>query len=234
MGEFRKGILSNNLAIICNNLFSHEILNGITPIASMSSSMKTMLKSMNDEVLSSKMNNALDVIQERCLAIQQFSEKYRTLNKMPDPDLSVCTWQEILDDSIEPLKSSFQDASIHLEMKGDLWQKKVKADKSQLGQVLSNIHLNAKTAVENVDHREIHVHITEENQYFRLEIEDSGIGVEKDLLSHIFVPFFTTKEEGSGIGLSVARQILWKHRAEIKAEKSDLGGLKMLVRFPKI
>jgi signal transduction histidine kinase len=107
----------------------------------------------------------------------------------------------------------------------------VSADKDMLNQVLHNLLLNAKQATDNTAEAQISVKASVEVDSVEIAIEDNGIGIDAEQQERIFTPYFTTKSSGSGIGLSVVRQIIEKHNGSIRFESRPGKGTTFYIRL---
>ena len=122
-----------------------------------------------------------------------------------------------------------------MDVFGDSLSKVFYADKWQMEQVFSNLLLNSIHAFEEAQTEgpEITIKVDSNELHYIVTFSDNGPGIVKNNRSNVFVPFFTTRDSGSGIGLSVTKQILWKHKAEIFMNDQDQG-TGFVIRFPKL
>ena len=108
------------------------------------------------------------------------------------------------------------------------------ADRYQIEQVLINLVKNAiESFREESREKKIRIAATTHNSMFRMEVTDSGRGIPQDKLDQIFLPFYTTKENGSGIGLALSKQILYHHRGTISMESTPEEGSCVILEIPK-
>jgi signal transduction histidine kinase len=155
--------------------------------------------------LDNDLKEGLGVITERAQSLNIFIQRYQKLAKLPLPTKTLF--------NIEPLVQSvtllFPDANIELDSKALV----VYADKDQLQQVLVNLLKNACESMYDNPKEKINVYWRKDNQYFEIEILDHGTGIKN--MDNLFVPFYTTKPQGTGIGLSLSRQILVNHGGDL-------------------
>lgn len=204
-------------------VLSHEIMNSIAPITSLSDTLLTLHRKSDSPEDSPELKqntmNGLQVISETGKGLISFVESYRKFTRIPEPvkeyiDLSEFIHRMIILCSMEP---HFGNVKIDTDIRPE--GLKIYADPNLLGQVLLNIIKNAIQAMK--DQQDCRIIITAgqgPEGSVSLKISDNGPGIPPEILSEIFVPFFTTKEEGSGIGLSIARQIMRAHGGSIKVE----------------
>ena len=144
-------------------------------------------------------------------------------SRIPKPDFVQFNIQEWLEQIQLLLKEKIESRHIHFELKKDPKVNELTGDKKLLTQVLINILNNAMDALEEIpENRKIRVSVAISKQNNTIiRIANNGPPIPEETIEKIFIPFFTTKEQGSGIGLSLSRQILRLHRGYIHAESSD-------------
>lgn len=204
-------------------VLSHEIMNSIAPITSLSDTLSSMHKNSSfseDDQDQIKQNtiNGLKVISETGKSLISFVESYRKFTRIPEPvkesiDLNEFIHRMVILCSMEP---NFDKITIHTQIHPD--HLKVYADPNLLGQVVLNLMKNAIQAMKAQTQGRLSIFAETEpaTHTVRIKISDNGPGIPPEIISEIFVPFFTTKPEGSGIGLSIARQIMRAHGGNIK------------------
>ena len=208
-------------------VLTHEIMNSITPIISLSETLSERgIPKLLGEKEYSIMLQAMQTIHRRSKGLLEFVENYRRLTRIPTP---VCTKVSITELCMD-LKKLFPEEYIHFEMPAsDLF---LYADRAQIEQVLINLLKNARETCERKIDKEIQIKFCSKDNP-TLTISDNGEGILTDVLDKIFVPFFTTKTSGSGIGLSLCKQIMTLHDGSINV-KSEIGkGSCFILTFPK-
>lgn len=199
------------------SILSHEIMNSVTPIASLSQSAADLVKSTgshSDEL--DDVAQALEVIQKRSSGLLKFTENYRKLTKIPQISLQNISLEPFLK-QISALFKSQVPPNVSLEFRFFRPNLQLSGDPVLLEQVMINLVKNALEAVKDVpDGKVLVLADRDEQMRILIRISDNGHGIEQANLDQIFVPFFTTKTEGSGIGLSLARQIMRQHQGDIQ------------------
>ncbi len=201
-------------------VLAHEIMNSIAPITSLSDTLLSLHKDDNTEIDASQLKentiNGLHVISETGKGLISFVESYRKFTRIPKPereyiDMSEFIHRMVILCSMEP---HFVNATIQTEIHPE--NLKVYADPNLLGQVMLNIMKNAIQAMKGRKNSKLYVNVENNSNQTLIKITDNGPGIAPEILNEIFVPFFTTKTEGTGIGLSIARQIMRAHGGNIK------------------
>lgn len=205
----------------------HEIMNSITPITSLSESLSNIYSSDGQPISPGRVNaktiattlQGLNVIKEQGKGLTSFVESYRKLTRVPEPVKKLFKVSElmsrvqILYNSLEMSESS--DLSISLA-NPDL---EIFADQNLISQVLINLLKNALEANENNADAKIRIEVSESfSNHPDICVIDNGPGISAGDLDEIFVPFFTTRQNGSGIGLSISRQIMKVHGGNLKVK----------------
>lgn len=200
-------------------VLSHEIMNSVAPITSLSDTLLTMHE---DEEMSSekvRMNtvSGLRVISETSKGLVSFVDSYRKFTRIPTPERELFNVCEFVQRIVILCSAEANFNSVKINMSQVPEELKLYADSNLLGQVLINIVKNAIQALEGRSNAMIDITVfATENDRTVFIIKDNGPGIPDELLKQIFVPFFTTKTQGSGIGLSIARQILRAHGGTLR------------------
>ena len=210
-------------------VMGHEIMNSITPIISLS---ETLGSRAVDEKSYAYMQQGVQIIHKRSKGLLEFVENYRRLTRIPLPKKEKVELGTLLRD----LKNLFPDNFIHiLTPSSEIY---LQADRVQIEQVLINLVRNAREACNAVEWDEcigprIEVSVSHHPEWrVALSVADNGEGILPEVLDKIFVPFFTTKEGGSGIGLSLCRQIMHLHGGSITATSTPGTGTCFILLFP--
>jgi len=221
-------------------VLTHEIMNSITPISSLASTVSSMLneyKDSNPEITADEKEglkdiiHAISTIESRSKGLLNFVEIYRNLTRIPKPNFRYFSVRETFDRSLELLQPKISEYNIHIKIKIFPQDLKILADPDLIDQVVINLLLNAVDAIKEVPDPQITiVASTNLNNRTTIEFADNGKGIKQDILDKIFMPFFTSKKTGSGIGLSLSRQIMQMHKGSISVRsKPDEGALFTLV-----
>ncbi len=210
-------------------VLTHEIMNSITPIASISSTLEIMLKDIRtkeEEGNEGEMNKdtvielhkALQTINKRSTGLLHFVNTYRNLTRIPKPNFKITNAKDIFENIIHLMGNEIKKSGIKIEIRIEPEDLQVSADEELIEQVLINLVKNSIHALEKKPDGKIIL-----KSYFNkrgrptMQVIDNGQGILPDVLDKVFIPFFTTKPKGSGIGLSLSRQILRLHGGTITA-----------------
>ena len=210
-------------------VLTQEIMNSITPIISLSETLSERgIPKLLGEKEYSIMLQAMQTIHRRSKGLLEFVENYRRLTRIPTP---VCTKVSITELCMD-LKKLFPEEYIHFEIpSSDLT---LYIDRAQIEQVLINLLKNAREACGRQSDKDIRVEVIISPAGNKLlTVSDNGEGILPDVLDKIFVPFFTTKTSGSGIGLSLCKQIMTLHEGSINVKSESGKGSKFILTFPK-
>ena len=205
-------------------VLTHEIMNSITPIVSLSSTVKTLLiddesvklKSEIDEDDVESAQSALNTIERRSQSLLYFVQVYRNLTRIPKPNFRHFPVKDLFDNVEQLLLPKIKECNIQFKYRIVPPSLSLTADPDLIEQVLINLLINSLHAVQNTEQPRIQVLATAEGiNHVNIAVSDNGYGIKPDNLEQIFVPFFTSKKEGSGIGLSLSREIMRLHKGNI-------------------
>ena len=209
-------------------VLTHEIMNSVAPITSLSSTLHNLLQSQKlidktDSDLTKNLITGLDAINTRSYSLQTFTESYQNLTHLPKPKFMVEPVEALLKETKLLFKNvaDEQGIKIKLECSNEL---KHLLDKSMISQVLVNLVKNSIEALGDKNDGIISLKALANEGLLEIMVIDNGHGIEEKHLDDIFVPFFTTKESGSGIGLALSRQILHLHNGSIKMNSQPQAG----------
>lgn len=223
-------------------VLTHEIMNSITPISSMTATLLDILGSSRensdtdekslraDEI--EDMTEALETIHQRSRGLMNFVNSYRDMTLIPEPKFSILPLSEFFARVETLMKPRLSDCSIRFQRIVEPETLELTADPNLMEQVMINLVLNAIHAVNGQKEPLIRISasLSPENTII-ITVEDNGVGITEEALGKIFIPFFTTNKRGSGIGLSLSRQILRKHNATINARSVPDEGTVFTLRF---
>ncbi|MGI6340297.1 MAG: sensor histidine kinase [Bacteroidales bacterium] len=205
-------------------VLSHEIMNSITPITSLSETLLNYFippeKPLDKKTVANTVKG-LEVINERGTGLIRFVESYRKLTRLSKPVLKHVNLRNLIEHLLLLLENKADFQRIQFKVETETPDIGIKADEAQLSQVLINLIKNAMYAVKDITEPRISVraHYTQ-NGRCEIQVIDNGSGIPPEIMEQIFIPFFTTKENGSGIGLSLSRQIMKNHGGSIEAVSS--------------
>lgn len=222
-------------------ILAHEIMNSITPVTSLTGTMKSLLTNeegkprkhgeLDDEVIEDVIM-ALNTIHRRSLGMLEFVEDYRKLTKLPAPDLATIRAVELFDHVLGLWKAALAERGIvprvHVSNKKLL----VRCDAKLIEQVLINLITNAIYALRDTENPVLRFSADQEQGKVVIRVSDNGMGIDKDKMDNIFIPFYTTKNEGTGIGLSLSKNIMRLHNGSIHVRSSPGTETVFELRFP--
>jgi two-component system nitrogen regulation sensor histidine kinase NtrY len=193
-------------------VLAHEMMNSLTPIASLSQSLDALLRDggRNEEVAT-----ALETITRRSQGLLRFVERYRKVADLPEPQLQELPLRELMAGVERLIRPALQERGIAFAIDVQPPALAVRADADLLEQALINLLRNAADATAGSPQPEVRIDCRIEADRCLIEVRDNGTGLTPEQREQIFVPFFTTKPGGSGIGLSLARRIAQSHGGRI-------------------
>ena len=197
-------------------VLTHEIMNSITPIASLAATADGMLKEdVLDAEATEDIRSAVSTIQRRSEGLLHFVEAYRGLTRVPAPSFEIVSVADLFARVEQLMRPQFVKSAVELRIQVDPPSLELTADPEQVEQILINLLSNAREATA---HRpgagvDLTAHLARDKVV--VEVADNGSGIVEEALGKVFIPFFTTKRDGSGIGLSLCRQIMRLHRGSI-------------------
>ncbi|MCC3153592.1 ATP-binding protein [Hymenobacter sp. BT770] len=222
-------------------VMTHEIMNSVAPIASLADSLRrdlsreleqaTALAPPERELLADVVEG-IGIIQNRSEGLLRFSQVYRDFSTISPPVLAPVEVQELFNNIRRLMSSQLETQGIELVLTVEPADLCLQADVHLLEQVLINLVLNAAYAVQQSPQPRIELRATEpEPGRAAIEVFDNGAGIPAEVLDSIFIPFFTTRRGGTGIGLSLAKQIMHLHRGSIKVQSGPGVGTAFRLEF---
>ena len=204
-------------------VLTHEIMNSITPIASLASTATGLLGNGKECKVPEEMNevivdvrHAVKTIEKRSKGLITFIDNYRKLTRIPRPDFKIVQIKDLFGRVESLMKDQFENDAINFHAEVDPESLSITADPALIEQVLINLCKNSVEAVSGISHPKIKLKAgTDGLGNPVVKVIDNGKGIAEDVSERIFIPFFTTKPEGSGIGLSLSRQIIRLHKGTI-------------------
>lgn len=203
----------------------HEIMNSVTPITSLSESLieyfyadgQIKTPALIDENTIGTTVSGLKLIHEQAQGLFRFVESYKQLTRMPEPEPKSFSVNKLLD-NICMISRSFPNAEkTELICESVVEDHTLMADEQQITQVMINVVKNAYQAVENTSNARVEISWAQNKDgRGRLIVVDNGPGIDYIHIDKVFIPFFTTKKNGSGIGLSLSRQIMQMHGGSLE------------------
>ncbi len=205
-------------------ILAHEVMNSITPISSLSETIQQMLTAENGEALKQKDLDqekiedvivALKTIVRRSRGMLSFVNEYRKLTKLPAPNFELFNIKEFLVDVVQLMTPQLEQSKVEIEIVPLQSRLGLKADRKMVEQVLINLIGNAINALENIENPKIIISAELSENYTIIDLKDNGKGISEDIISSIFIPFFSTRKNGSGIGLTLSKNIMKLHHGNI-------------------
>jgi two-component system nitrogen regulation sensor histidine kinase NtrY len=210
-------------------VLTHEIMNSISPITSLTSVISGYFKKKDEEMpvlpetidqqIIAKTLMGLNTIEETGKGLFDFVDKYRSLTSLPKPDLGEFTVSNLFGKCKLLMESSISN---NIKISANVYPEDIVlvADYTQVEQVLINLIKNAIAAVSHKKNGDIQLKAYKNDEGTIIQVEDNGIGISDEIIEDIFVPFYTTKENGSGIGLSLSKQIMQNHNGTISVSSA--------------
>jgi nitrogen fixation/metabolism regulation signal transduction histidine kinase len=217
-----------------SRVLTHEIMNSLTPIASLSESLETLLQTRHTgSAQMEEVTTALEVIRRRSLGLMSFVERYRQVAELPQPRLASVHAVDLLIGIDKLMSARFK--ALGITYRSDVIPANLSliGDSQLLEQALINLLSNACDAVASCPQPQIEVRCELHGPRVLLAVRDNGVGLPSQGAEQIFVPFFTTKPDGSGIGLSLARRIAVAHGGTLDVQTLQPRGVLMLMNLPQ-
>ena len=211
-------------------VLSHEIMNSLTPIASLSESAAALMR--EGEGAEPRVVRAVDSIARRSAHLVDFVERYRQVAQLPDPSPRPVRAADLVADIEALIETDLAAAKIDYRREVEPPDLKLEADPDLLSQALLNLMRNAVEAVETAESPAILLSCRAVGGAIHLSVSDNGAGFGEADLEEAFVTFFTTKPGGSGIGLTLARQIVLAHGGRLDAANAHNGGAVLRMILP--
>lgn len=207
----------------------HEIMNSIAPISSLTSTLKEVIaedvqRSPNANLISDDslddLEEGLRTISGRSDGLINFINAYRDYTNLPEPNLQQRDINKVVESAVALMKNEFKENQLTLKV---LKQETiVNLDDQLIEQVLINLIKNAREAIENQQDGKVEVKVDFRDGHTKVSIQDNGPGITEEAKEKIFMPFYSTKKRGSGIGLSLSKQIMQLHGGDLRVE-SEIG-----------
>lgn len=228
-------------------VLAHEMMNSLTPISSLAQSVRPLLSKAVESDAEGRLRDvadAVDVIARRSSGLMSFVERYRTMAELPPPSLETLSVADFVHRVGQLMRPTLEVKGIAYSSSVEPADLTVRADGGLLEQVLINLIHNAMEALPVAGglpaekastvppEPRIEVRCKVRDEFCTISVSDNGKGLDSASLEHIFVPFFTTKPGGSGIGLSLARQIAHAHRGQLEAAANAPRGAVFTLSIP--
>ncbi|MDP4262384.1 MAG: HAMP domain-containing sensor histidine kinase [Bacteroidota bacterium] len=219
------------------SVLTHEIMNSVAPISSLAETLKSRLQQSvgvlnNDSGSVDDLEIGIETIKRRSEGLLKFAETYRNLNRITKPNLRKVYVRDIFESLLQLMQPTLEQKNIELETILKDTDLVIEADTSLLEQMLINLVVNAIEAVkEKPNPRIVLTGYIANNRKTVIKVADNGNGISAEILDKIFIPFFSTKKNGSGIGLSLCKQIMMLHKGNIQVQSIEGEGTAFLLQF---
>ena len=221
------------------SVMTHEIMNSVAPISSLAETMLHRLKESARLLAGEGQAGALEdlelgigTIQKRSEGLLKFAETYRNLNKITTLNLKKVYARDLFETLHVLMEPTLEQKNIEMDILLPDTDLALEADTNLIEQVLINLVVNAIDAVKEKDEPLITLSAyVGGNQRAIIKVSDNGMGMSPEVMDNIFIPFFSTKKTGSGIGLSLCKQILLLHKGNIQVQSVEGVGSSFLLHF---
>ena len=223
-------------------VLSHEVSNSVTPITTLGANIKKRMGSVLtgrkkkyelEAGMAQDIQRSADLIEQRGIRLIEFVKQYKTLMKLPEPQLKPVGLKEFLSDVCSLCSNYESESSYKISCNVTPSGLVTKMDRKMMEQVLINLVRNAVEAFAADREGKIEVHASRaEDDSVLIQVTDNGKGIPSEIADQVFIPFFTTKEKGSGIGLSLSRRIINLHGGSVQVSSKPGKGTRVSVKLP--
>lgn len=220
------------------SVMTHEIMNSVAPISSLAETLKRQLDKSREETAEERQSSfedlvlGVETIQRRSEGLLKFAQTYRNLNKITTLNLKKVFVRDLFENLNQLMAPTLEQKRIELEIILKDPELMVQVDPNLVEQVLINLLVNAMEAVKDRPEPRITLFAaTLASNKVVLKISDNGTGIGEELMDKIFIPFFSTKKSGSGIGLSLCKQIMMLHKGNIQVHSVEGEGTAFTLTF---
>lgn len=197
-------------------VLTHEIMNTLTPVTSLAQTCTTMLDKPDS---ADDIREAVTTIARRSEGLTNFVSRYRELLRVPQPVPAAVPVLAALQDAVRLLDTVLRRVEVNIDVVPESLE--LRADRQLLDQVLLNVIKNASEAMQDAPDPRLQLSARLEFGRTVIRVSDNGPGIPDEIVDQVFIPFFTTRRDGSGIGLSVSRQIMTAHGGQMAIARKD-------------
>jgi len=221
-------------------VLTHEIMNSITPVASLAKTAVALVEDLKEKISShgeliediEDITGAVQTVARRSDGLMQFVSSYRRLTRLPAPNKKRIQLSNLFEQVKILVEQNWQDKNINLTINISPAKLDFLADPDMTAQILINLLQNAEHAIANVVDANILLSaFLNSRGRTVIEVSDNGEGISDEIAAKVFVPFFTTKKEGSGVGLALSRQVMIAHGGHINLTTNKSGGVTFSLTF---
>jgi two-component system nitrogen regulation sensor histidine kinase NtrY len=219
------------------SVMTHEIMNSVAPISSLADTLKNRLQQSvqhldNSNGVVEDLEVGINTIKRRSEGLLKFAEVYRNLNKITTPNLKHVFVRDLFENMHNLMEPTLDQKGIEMEIILKDPELMLDVDTNLIEQVLINLIVNAIEAVKDAAHPRIILSASLlANNKVVVKVTDNGYGMNEDVMQNIFIPFFSTKKNGSGIGLSLCKQIMMLHKGSITVQSVEGQGSAFVLQF---
>ncbi|GEM68602.1 histidine kinase [Sphingobacterium mizutaii NBRC 14946 = DSM 11724] len=212
-------------------VLTHEIMNSIGPISSLAETLHDRLEHWEGEQDIEDLKLGIFTIKRRSEGLLQFAKSYRLINKVDQPQFSEILVVQLFENIYQLLEPTLIQKNIDVDIIIKNTRMILRADVNLLEQVIINLLLNAIEAVKEEEEPYISLSAIETKDHIQLKIQDNGAGMSPEIQEQIFTPFFTTKKTGTGVGLTLSKQIMLMHGGNISVDSVEGEGSTFTLQF---
>ncbi|MFY0593320.1 sensor histidine kinase [Roseivirga sp.] len=211
-------------------VLTHEIMNSVTPVVSLTTAVKMIMQDEKGKLKAEALPRedledvfkSMVAIEKRGQGLLGFVKAYRDYTRPPVPEIARVNLFSWLNDTLQIYKTEMDGVTVNID-RNIAEDHFIEVDEKLMSQVFINLLKNAAEAMKGMESPHIDISANYIDEKMHLSITDNGPGIPLNILDEVFVPFFTTKTEGNGIGLSLSKQIMKAHRGDITVESGSLG-----------
>ena len=220
-------------------VLTHEIMNSITPVASLAKTAVDLLTDVEDKLTDkevidelSDVTSAVQTVARRSDGLMKFVGSYQQLTRLPTPNKIPLKIKDIFNQVSSLATQDWPNKNIQLSMQVSPSELELTVDLDMVEHMLLNLLKNAEQAVIDVDNAQVTLSASiNKRGHVVIDVIDNGMGIADNVAEKIFVPFYTTKREGSGVGLALTRQVMIAHGGTVKLEKNNQQGAAFKLTF---
>ncbi|WP_374165109.1 PAS domain-containing sensor histidine kinase [Arcticibacter sp. MXS-1] len=219
------------------SVLTHEIMNSVAPISSLADTLKTRLEGSasnpaEDPCTTDDIRVGIEAIKRRSEGLLRFAETYRTLNKIKTLNLKTVYVRDLFENLYQLMQPTLENKDIELDIILKDPGLQLEVDTNLIEQVLINLVVNSIDAVKEKLAPLISLSASQTaGKRTIIQVADNGYGISQEIQEQIFVPFFSTKKTGSGIGLSLCKQIMLLHKGNIQVQSREGEGSVFILQF---
>ncbi|HIG40909.1 MAG TPA: histidine kinase [Gammaproteobacteria bacterium] len=221
-------------------VLTHEIMNSITPVTSLAQTAASLVEDARgkikddsevSEVLADA-KDAVDTVARRSDGLLNFVSSYRQLTRLPTPSMQRLKIKTLFDDVTRVATTNWLEKDIGLITHIEPDQLDINVDHQMIEQVLINLLKNSEQALEGIANGQVNLTAKLNLRgHIAIDVSDNGSGIPAEAAANIFVPFYTTRRDGSGVGLALSRQIMIAHGGTITFSNNEHGGVTFTLVF---